>query len=150
MKWLFLLVVVGALIAFVFWWGSTLAEPRIGFQVAYGPPENDEIVMEAIMASAMTTKDPDNYEQNWIDEHVQLIDSSGELVTIRYRNACSLPSLAGSMGSQEVGYMHAVLIPGNQYTFRARPELNGPWYKTIIIAPNTDVSARVLTLKQID
>ena len=157
MKWMVALIIVVGLGAGAFYWfGRGVTEPRVGLQIAFGEPQKDGILLEIILASALTAQDPPEGDtrynsawQQWVDEHVELVDDSGQKVALRYENQATLSALGVSRGSPDVGFIAATVKTGQGYEvrYRAKAGAASP-FRAKIRVPEASSGAQIITLER--
>ena len=157
MKWgVALVLVVAAGAGAFFWLGRGATDPRVALQIAYGEPQKDGILLEIILAQGLTMTDPPGGDtrynavwQQWVDEHFELLDDSGQKVPLHYGNQAALSALNASRGTPDAGFISALVKSGREYEvrYRAKAETANPFSLRIHV-PAAASAVQIITLER--
>jgi hypothetical protein len=155
MKALIVLVVLAGGIGLACFWAWNQGSDAMSVQIAFDAPGPKGITMDVCLTSDMSAASgPDggaiynSVWQQWVNEHFTLKDAAGNVVPCEYSNGSHL--IGGSRGKTDIGYLRAVLKPGQRYTLAYRPIPDQPKvFRGELTAPDSAKTTSMLRLESV-
>ena len=147
MRYVIIFIMIGLIGGSIFWFLDR-ASGSHSVKIAFGESTPDSITLHIVIMSGTANYDYpggdtryDYVWKEWLREHFQIEDSSGEAASIGYQTKSALfPNSRG-----EVGFLRAVLRPGEKYTVRGLSQGRGSdIFEGAIIAPSEPTPGRLL------
>lgn len=152
MKRLVIMVLLVAALAAGWMIVAREALDSVSVQVVFGEPTERGIPMDIVLTGRYTHADrPDSSSapnwkwQRWLDAHFEMRDQAGTKIAIKYDHVSDrIHDFGGRVG---VGYIKAILEPGQQYILRYQRTVGASEaYEGGIVAPNEAKTMHLITL----